>query len=146
MKPPHHRATSLSGQIQKGLMLVSHRSNVPSCLLQMNNQMGWAIHRPKDKVTHLQARSLETGAPLCSLPEPSNHLSHNTCMGNINRQSLENGLDSQRHRRPKHGQLVASSVCWAVAKCIPLCRGASGGALVMVIHNSEPLRLKWVSS
>jgi hypothetical protein len=35
---------------------------------------------------------------------------------------------------------------WAAAKRIPSCKGASGGALDMVIHSSEPLRLRRVSS
>jgi hypothetical protein len=41
---------------------------------------------------------------------------------------------------------VATSVCWATAKHIPLCSGASGGAPVVVIHSLEPLRFKRVSS
>jgi hypothetical protein len=41
---------------------------------------------------------------------------------------------------------VATSVCWAAAKRIPSCRGASSGAPVRVIHSSKPLRLRRVSS
>jgi hypothetical protein len=40
---------------------------------------------------------------------------------------------------------VATSVFWAAVNRIPLCRGVSGGALVMVIHNSNPLMLRRVS-
>jgi hypothetical protein len=58
----------------------------------MSNQMGLAIHRPKNKVTDLRARSLEMGAPLCSLLESDDHLSHNTHLGSINGEVLENGL------------------------------------------------------
>jgi hypothetical protein len=41
---------------------------------------------------------------------------------------------------------VATSMCWAITTHIPSCRGASGGAPIMVIHNPEPLRLGRVSS
>jgi hypothetical protein len=41
---------------------------------------------------------------------------------------------------------VATSVCWAAAKCIPLCRGTYNKTPVMDIHSSEPLRLRRVSS
>jgi hypothetical protein len=41
---------------------------------------------------------------------------------------------------------VATLVCWVAAKHIPSCKGACGGASVMVIHSSEPLRFRRVSS
>jgi hypothetical protein len=66
--------------------------------------MGLAIHHTKDKVTDLKARSLEMGATLCSCPEPADHLSHNSRLGNINRQVPKNGLGGQRHFHPKRGQ------------------------------------------
>jgi hypothetical protein len=86
-----------------GFTLILHRPKSPNNLLQSNNQMGLAIHLPKNKAVDLQAGSLKTGAPLCSLSESDNHLSCNTHLGNINRQVPENGLGSQGHRCPKRG-------------------------------------------
>jgi hypothetical protein len=40
----------------------------------------------------------------------------------------------------------ATSVCRAAAKHIPLCKGARDRELVTVMHNSEPLILRRVSS
>jgi hypothetical protein len=58
----------------------------------------------KDRVTDLRARSLEARAPLCSLPEPGNYLSHNTHLRDINGQVPKYGLGGQGHRHPKHEQ------------------------------------------
>jgi hypothetical protein len=41
---------------------------------------------------------------------------------------------------------MATSVWQAAANCITSCRGPGGGVLVMVMHSSEPLRLRRVSS
>jgi hypothetical protein len=40
----------------------------------------------------------------------------------------------------------ATSVCRAIAKSIPTCRGSRSGELVTVMHNSEPLIIRKVSS
>jgi hypothetical protein len=91
------------GLTPKGFTLISHRLKTPDSLLQMNNQMGLAFHGPKNKVADLQAVSLKMGAPLCSLLEWDDHLSHNTLLGNINGQVPENGLGGQGDHRPKRG-------------------------------------------
>jgi hypothetical protein len=41
---------------------------------------------------------------------------------------------------------VAITACWAAARCIPSCEEVNDGAPVMVIHSSEPLILRRVSS
>jgi hypothetical protein len=67
----------------------------------MSNPVGLAIHRSEDKVADLETSGFKTRAPLHSLSKPDNHLSYNTHLGSINGQAPEDGLSSQRHRRPE---------------------------------------------
>jgi hypothetical protein len=55
-------------------------------------------HTPKPEVSRCKA-------PVRILPKPSNYLSNNTRLGNVNGQMADNGLNGQRHHRPKRGEL-----------------------------------------
>jgi hypothetical protein len=111
-----------------------------------SNPVGLAIYRSEDKVTDLQTSGFETRAPLWSLPKLDDHLFYNTCMGSINEQAPDDGLSSQRHRCLEHRELCCHFGVLGYRKVHSLVQGTSGRALVMVIHNSEPLRLRRVSS
>jgi hypothetical protein len=98
---PQHWATSPGSQIPKGSLVILHHPQLLGSLLQMSNQASLVTRRSKNKVTDLQASSLEMRALVCSLPKPNNNLSNNTRLGNIIGQASKNGLGCQRHRRPK---------------------------------------------
>jgi hypothetical protein len=108
--------------------------------------MNLVIHRPNNKVADPRARSLEARAPFRLLLEPGNHFSHNTYLRNVNGQAPQYGLGDQTHHHPERGQLHSHLGVVSSCNCIPSYRGAYGGAPVMVMHSSNPLRCRRVSS
>jgi hypothetical protein len=85
-------------------------------------------------------------APVRKLLKLSNYLSNNTRLGNINGHMADNGLAAKDTAAWSMENCEAASAYRATAERIPSCRGARRRELVTVMHNSEPMILRRVSS